>query len=67
MWWLAIAQAGLKGQTYFGEMDQEGVNRSRVHGRKPISSLYTGDIETIGGTSLLFYCFYLAVSYLKQF
>lgn len=62
MWWVAIAQAGLKGQLYFDEMDQGGVNTSRVHGREPNSSFYTGDSETVGGISLLFYCFYPAIS-----
>ena len=57
MWWVIIAQAGLKGQLYFDEMDQGVVNRSRVYGRELNSNLHTGDVETTGNISLLFYCF----------
>lgn len=59
---VVIAQAGLKGQLYFDKMDQGVVNRSRVYRRELNSNLYTGDVKTVGHISLLFYCFYPAVS-----
>ena len=33
MWWVPVTQASPKGQLYFDEVDQAGVNRSGAHER----------------------------------
>lgn len=33
MWWVAVAQASLKGQLYFDGLDRGGINRAGAHGR----------------------------------